>query len=264
MKSEYRLDKAKIQRAFAAAADSYDAAAALQRQVGLTLLRRFPLQPQPGVILDLGCGTGFLTRQMVVSFEHQPRLAMDIALPMLAASRQRNTGLSVQYLCADAEKMPFRAGCIQQVYSNLALQWCQLATVFADCRRLLAADGQLVFATFGPATLRELKAAWMAVDDFSHVNEFVGAVQIDACLRQAGFQQIACETVVYPVAYPSVMALMRELKGLGAHNVNTARNREMTTRKQMQKMIASYEAGMAGAEIIASYEIIYVRAGRQV
>ena len=261
MTAEFHLDKTKIRQAFACAAESYDGAAALQRQVGLTLLDKFPLQQQSGMIMDLGSGTGFLSREMEVNLMDQPRLAVDIALPMLMVSRRLSPAMIVQYLCADAENLPFRAGCMQQIYSNLALQWCQaLPKVFTDCQRLLKKDGQMVFATFGPATLWELKAAWAQADDYQHVNEFFSAADICEFLQEAGFQQIEYETVVYPLVYSSVMALMRELKELGAHNVNAARNREMTTRRQLQKMMAAYESAMPGAEIIASYEIIYVRA----
>jgi malonyl-CoA O-methyltransferase len=261
MTAEFHLDKSKIKQAFASAAESYDGAAALQRQVGLTLLDKYPLQPQSGVIMDLGCGTGFLTREMEVNLMDQPRLAVDIALPMLQVSRRRSPAMTVQYLCADAENLPFKTGCIQQIYSNLALQWCQaLPTVFLDCRRLLKKSGQLVFATFGPTTLQELKTAWAQVDAYPHVNAFFAAEQVSGFLQQAGFQRIDMETVVYRLDYPSVMAVMLELKELGAHNVNAARNRDMTTRRQLQDMIAAYEAAMPDAGIVASYEIIYVRA----
>jgi len=54
--------------------------------------------------------------------------------------------------------------------------------------------------------------------------------------------------------------LMHELKDLGAHNVSDARNRRPTTRSQLQRMIRRYENSMVGGEVVASYEIIVVRA----
>lgn len=261
MTADCRLDKSKIKRSFAAAADSYDDLAALQRQVGLALLEKYPLESSAGVILDVGCGTGFLSRQLPVDFSCQQLLGLDIALPMLRAGRQKNADLQGQYVCADAEKLPFSAHSVRQIYSNLALQWCQdLPAVFADCRRMLNAGGQFAFATFGPETLRELKAAWAEVDGFAHVNEFYGAEQINRFLRDAGFQAVFGDSALYRSRYPSVMALMRELKGIGAHNVNLARNRQPTTRRQLQKMIGCYESQMAGPEVFATYEIIFVRA----
>jgi malonyl-CoA O-methyltransferase len=255
------LDKTKIRHSFAAAAESYDAAALLQRQVGLALLQKFPLQSAPGWVLDVGCGTGFLTRRLAFNSFSQPCLALDIALPMLQASRRNNGAVPVEYVCADAEKLPFADQSLQQVYSNLALQWCQnLPALFADVRRLLKPDGQLVFSTFGPATLHELKAAWSGVDDFAHVNDFYSVEEIRGFLQAAGLGRIEMDAAMYRLSYPAVLALMRELKDLGAHNVSLARNRRLTTRSQLQQMIRQYEKNMINGEISASYEIIFVRA----
>ncbi len=255
------LDKAGVRRSFAAAAGSYDSAAMLQRRVATSLLQKFPLQPAPGRVLDLGCGTGFLTRQLMADRLAQPMLALDIAAPMLQVARINNQKLPAAYICADAENMPFIGNSVRQIYSNLALQWCQnLSAVFADARRILASGGQLVFSTFGPATLTELKAAWAAVDDFAHVNDFYGLEQISEFLQVSGLAAVDLESKIYRLQYPSVLALMRELKDLGAHNVSQARKRRPTTRRQLQQMIGHYESGAGGERITASYEILFVRA----
>jgi malonyl-CoA O-methyltransferase len=247
MNTGYRLDKNKIKRSFASAVNSYDAAAALQRHVGDVLLEKFPPISCSGPILDLGCGTGYLTRRIAAGMPATEILALDIALPMLITSRQKNGFTAIKYVCADAEKLPVLPRSCRQIYSNLALQWCQnLPAVFSDCWRILKEDGQLVFTTFGPATLQELKAAWATIDDYPHVNEFYAVQAIRDFLRQAGFNAMTVESGVYQLSYPSVMALMQELKQLGAHNVNLGRTRNITTRKQLQRMIANYEAAMLG------------------
>lgn len=262
MSHQGQLDKAKIKQSFAAAAASYDVVAALQRQVGLDLLKRFPVQAEAGLVMDLGAGTGFLTRALPVA-DYQSLLAVDIALPMLLNSRQKNQVLDVDYLCADAEKLPLATASVRQIYSNLALQWCEnLFSVFSGCHRILFPDGQLVFATFGPATLKELKVAWGKVDDFAHVNQFYSSQQIEGFLYQAGFSALSLESVLYQTRYDSVLDLMHELKALGAHNVSQARNRKPTTRHQLQQMIKHYQNAMVDDQIIASYEIIFVRAER--
>lgn len=260
MTAQLRLDKQKIRRSFAAAAGRYDDFASLQREVGTALLEMFPPESSSGAMLDIGCGTGFLTRQLAAR-HRGGLLAMDIAMPMLEFCRQKNAAFPVDYLCADAEKLPFAAHGFGQIYSNLAFQWCQdLSAVFADCKRILAVGGQLAFATFGPATLRELKTAWAAVDAYPHVNEFYGIDAIERFLRQAGFSSIYGETALYQSRYKSVTSLMRELKGIGAHNVQLGRNKKPTTRRQLQRMIESYPLGNIGGEVLASYEIIFIRA----
>ena len=260
MKAQLHLDKRKIRRSFAAAAGRYDDFASLQRKVGMALLEMFPPEPSTGSTLDIGCGTGFFTRELARR-NNGHLLAMDIAMPMLEFCRQKNAAFSVDYLCADAEKLPFAAHGFEWIYSNLAFQWCQdLSAVFADCKRILAMGGQLAFATFGPATLRELKTAWAAVDAYPHVNEFYGVDAIVGFLRQAGFSSICRETVLYQSRYESVQSLMHELKAIGAHNVILERNRKPTTRRQLQRMIESYPLGNIGEEVLASYEIIFIRA----
>ncbi len=255
------LDKAKVRRSFGAAALSYDGLAELQRRVALELLNRFPPLEEDGVLLDVGCGTGFLSKRLAGRAASHLLVALDLALPMLQASRRNYPGMAAHYLCADAERLPFAAQSVSQIYSNLALQWMQdLPATLDEFRRALGPKGRLVFATFGPATLHELKSAWAAVDSYTHVNSFHDIAAIRRFLRAAEFRNICAESVIYQTGYPSVQDLMRELKGIGAHNVNHGRNRKLTTRTQLQRMIASYQKQVQGAEIIASYEIIFVKA----
>jgi malonyl-CoA O-methyltransferase len=262
MMPECLLDKGKIKQAFTEAAQRYDAFAGLQRQVGDTLLKKYPLQTQSGMVMDLGCGTGYLSQKMAAQSAKHSLLAVDIALPMLQACRQKNKISPVAYVCADAESLAFSAQSMQQIYSNLAVQWCQnLDAVFAHCQRILKPDGQLVFSTFGPATLQELKTAWAAVDDYAHVNSFYCPLQIVEFLQVSGFVSIDYECINYQSVYPSVLALMQELKAIGAHNVNSGRNRRPTSRSQLQQMVASYESTMMADTVLATYQIIFVRAG---
>lgn len=261
MTGEVYLDKAKIRHSFAAAAQTYDGLASLQRRVGMELLCRFPQNMSAGVILDLGCGTGFISHQLSTAFSGKQMIALDIALPMLQTSRRKYPAMPVKYLCADAEKLPIASNSIDQIYSNLALQWAQdLPATCVDFKRVLKKQGQLVFATFGPDTLRELKSAWAKVDDFMHVNIFHSLDQVHDFLQVAGFKQISLETKLYQSAYPDVESLMRELKGIGAHNVNRQRNPKPTTKLQLKSMIRHYPVEKAGQGIVASYEIIFVKA----
>lgn len=261
MTMELCLDKAKVRCSFAAAAQSYDGMAELQRRVGLELLRRFPVDPRPGVLLDIGCGTGFLTQLLAASSSEYRLIALDLALPMLQISRSKYPAMEASYLCADAERLPLAPGSVDRIYSNLALQWAQnLGGTLAGFKSVLKPGGQLVFATFGPATLCELRAAWAAVDDYTHVNDFHSVEDIEGFLNSAGLKVAVVDSVLYQSHYPSVQALMRELKGIGAHNVNHGRNRKPTTKAQLQNMIDHYPSKMAGSDIVASYDIIFVKA----
>lgn len=261
MQALTELDKRRIRQSFSAASGSYDGLAELQRHVALELSGKMARGRRWETIVDIGCGTGFFTRHAVSRCECVKLLAMDIALPMLQTARRNSFGKNLAYLCGDAEQLPLAAESIDKIVSNLALQWCQaLPAVFADFRRALKPGGQLAFSTFGPATLQELKAAWAVVDDYTHVNTFYSLGQIEQFLKGAGFEVVLAESNLRQSYYSSVMDLMKELKGIGAHNVTAGRNRQLTTRSQLQRMMEAYPLEEEGQRISASYEILYIAA----
>ena len=254
------LDKAGIKRSFAAASDTYDRVAELQRTVGRELLQAIDTTHLKGTLLDLGCGTGFLTGELLARSRYETMIALDIALPMLQATQGKLADKpNMGYVCADAEHLPLGGQCIDAVLSNLALQWCRnLDAVFTDIKRVLKPEGQLVFSTFGPQTLHELKSAWATVDQYSHVNEFYSEAQLKNFLLQAGFKNSQVKSTVYISRYQSVWTLMQELKHLGAQHVVAGRNKKITTKIAMQKMIAAYEKHKVSDQIPATFEVISV------
>lgn len=254
------LDKANIKQSFAAASVTYDNVAALQRTVGKALLGTIDIESLTGILLDLGCGTGFLTAELLI--HTQPVIALDIALPMLQVTRTKLADTpNVSYVCADAEQLPLAGQLVDSVFSNLALQWCvNLEAVFADIKRVLKPGGQLVFSIFGPQTLQELKAAWAEVDDYNHVNDFYSEQQLRCFLHLSGYTEITVETKLYISSYDSVLALMQELKHIGAHNMIAGRNKSITTKTQMQRMITAYEQHRTGDLIPATFEVMMVTA----
>jgi len=260
MSAVLTIDKNKVRQSFASAANSYDELASLQRNVGLKLMQYFSEISSADHVLDIGCGTGFLTQQLVKQTGIKQITALDIAYSMVQRTRSKLQHIeNVHYLCADAEYIPVMNDSVDSIISNLALQWCQnLTAVFRGFNSALKAEGQLLFSTFGPQTLWELKKAWSEVDDYSHVNEFYSAPELEMFLQQAGFKNIRCESLNYQSEYQTVKELMRELKGIGAHNVLSRRNRKTTSKTSMQRMISAYEKHKLNGMIPATYEIIFV------
>ncbi len=261
MLAEARLDKVNIKTSFSKAANSYDSVATLQRSIGKDLLATVHTKSLEGTVLDLGCGTGFLTGELLKLATYQQLIALDLALPMLEITQEKYAQLpNLAYICADAEYLPLLDNLITIVFSNVALQWCQnLPAVFNEIRRILISNGTLMFSTFGSQTLHELKTAWAGVDNFKHVNEFYNAIEIENFLLAAGYKQVQISVTNYPQEYVSVMDLMRELKGIGAHNVMAGRSHTMTGKSKMQRMINNYASANKNS-ITATFEVIKVLA----
>jgi malonyl-CoA O-methyltransferase len=254
--------KTKIKQAFSRAAASYDSVAYLQRNVAESLLKLIAQQNLTGVVVDLGCGTGFLTHAIATTpnSKLEQLIAMDIAQSMLYTSRAKLSDVAdkLYYVCADAENLPFSSQSLDGVVSNLALQWCMpLNAALADLQRVLKANSPLIFSTFGTHTLCELKSAWASVDNAAHVNEFYSPAQLQLLLEQAGFSDIQINSQNYYSHYDSVLSLMRELKQLGAHSVLSGQSRQPTTRTALNKMQANYPHA-DNLHITATFEIITV------
>ena len=96
-----------------------------------------------------------------------------------------------------------------------------------------------------------------AVDDLPHVNDYPDMHDIGDELLAAGFREPVMDTERLTLEYPDVMSLMRELKGLGAHNVASQRLHGLTGKSSLDKMLQAYEAFRREDRYPASFEVIY-------
>lgn len=257
----YALDKQAIAKSFSAAAQTYDANAVLQAEVGLRLLERLDyIKVQPETILDIGCGTGVLTRALQKRFPKARVCGVDLAYGMAHYARQQRGWFAREnYVNADMESLPFAAHSVDMIVSNLALQWLDnLDAACAEFQRVLRPGGVILFASFGPDTLYELRHAWATVDDHIHVNRFMDMHDVGDALVRAHLADpvMDCENIV--LTYKDAAMLLRELKAIGAHNINAGRSHHLTTPHELKKMLAAYaQFKLDDGMLPATYEVIY-------
>ena len=258
-------EKRAVRRSFERAAPTYDRHNVLQCEIGLRLLKHLdPSRLDPKTIVDVGCGTGLFFEQLRARFPGRAMVGVDIALPMLTMAAGRTPwwkkamrAAAPALVAADAERLPLAAGCADFVFSNLALQWCRPEAVFAEASRILRPGGLFLFSSFGPDTLKELRASFAAVDGYEHVNTFVDMHDLGDALVHAGLADPVMEMEMITLEYACVEAIARDLKAIGARNSLPGRPRGLSSRQRWREVIANYEKHRRGGILPASYEVIY-------
>jgi len=250
-----------VRLGFERAAGDYDRVAVLQREVGARLLERLDLLRafRPRRVADLGAGTGRAAAALAARYRGALVVALDWSGAMLARARRRGPWWRrPRCVCADLERLPFADASVDLVFSNLALQWCPAPdAAFAEFRRVLAPGGTVLFSTFGPDTLRELRAAWRGVDGREHVNPFLDLHDLGDALVRAGLAEPVMDAERLTLTYTRVEDLLRDLKGLGSRAVDEGRPRGLTTRARLAAMARAYESMRSGGRLPASFEVVY-------
>lgn len=197
-------------------AEGYEAAAATQAIVAARLATTILGQEFPSVprILEIGCGTGLLTRTLREAFPVSPLLATDIAPAMVARCRVRTADGALRFLVMDAERPCLRPG-FDLVASSLAAQWFEdLPATVQALSGLLAPRGLLALTTLADGTFREWAEA--------HAREGL-APATPVYPSRDGLAALACEDCdvevsIAPVVEPHAdgRAFLRSLREIGA------------------------------------------------
>ena len=263
--SPLRPNKQQMRAAFEQSAEHYDAVAILQREVADRLLERLDLlKMTPQTILDLGSGTGYCTTALAERYPKSRLTTLDLAHAMTSKTRANFSKWSRfrrghQFVCGDAETLPFADNSFEMIFSNLTIQWCDdLEQTFSEMKRVLKPGGVLLYTTLGPDTLKELRASWAAVDEQVHVNTFLDMHDVGDAMMRARLAEPVMDMEHLTMTYEDAMTLMRDLKTLGAHNVNPGRSHGLTAPKKVKAVIQAYEQFRSTDNLLpASYEVVY-------
>jgi len=261
------IDKRAVRRSFEQAAAHYDAAAVLQHEICARMLERLDLvRHAPSAILDAGSGTGNAIPSLLERYPGAPVIALDLAHTMLERARSRLKwwqslpGLRppLEAVCADLERLPLCAESVGFIWSNLALQWVgDLSRALTEMHRVLAPGGLLMFSTFGPDTLKELRQAYAGIDGHTHVSRFTDMHDIGDMLVAAGYGDPVMDMEQVTLTYADVRTLMRDLKAIGAHNATRGRPPALSAKSLLRNVERNYEAHRRDGKLPATFEVVY-------
>jgi malonyl-CoA O-methyltransferase len=250
-----------IKRSFNRAATTYNQFAELQRIVATRIIERLDLiRIQPKNILDIGAGTGFATSILADRYPEANVFPVDIAHSMLKELNTHKKGRSnIVSVNANALYLPFPTHSIDFIFSSFTLHWISdFNQLFSEWQRVLKPGGLVMFSILGVDTLKELRESFTMTDDYAHVHAFYDLHDVGDALLQHQFLDPVMDVEYFTLNFTDVYQLMRELKGIGGHNIAEARRSGLMGKSKLQTMMKHYEKFRdQNGRIPATYEVIY-------
>lgn len=217
--------------------------------------RRFPLAA------NIGAHHGLISQRLAGVGGIERIVDVERSLRLLRGCR----GLRV---AADEEALPFADASLDLVVSGLALHLVNdLPGALVQIKRALKPDGLLLAALLGGGTLNELRHSWLAAEAevtggaSPRVAPFADVRDLGALLQRAGFALPVVNSEIVTVTYASPLALMQEVRAMGASNMLLARRRHPVTRRLLMRAAEIYAErfGSAG-RVAATFEILTLTA----
>ncbi|WP_455577365.1 malonyl-ACP O-methyltransferase BioC [Anaerosinus sp.] len=257
------LNKNIITKHFSKAAKEYDEYAKVQKKMAL-VLNDLLEEKSNYEILEIGCGTGYLTKILADKFPDANILATDISPDMLESAKYKLSNYqNITYAILDGEKISTDKK-YDLIISNAVFQWFsdynQTFQRFFEC---LNPNGYLIYSTFGPKTFIELsqsftyayqknqiKQNYIIGPSFSKMNELINIS------TSIGFISTHQEKF-YTEYFPSPKDFLRSIKKIGANNSSQA-DHVLVNKKVMTDMLTYYEDTFSkDDQVYTTYHAIY-------
>src|SRR5690606_12859692 len=268
----FALDRHLLRRRFERAAATCDSVDLLAREIARRMDERLDyIRVTPRRVLDLGCGTGADLPRLAERFPDATLIAADFSPAMVAGAGARirparSGGLlrrllsgapaALPHLVAQSDALPLARASLGLVWSNLMLPALDdpLPT-FREIHRTLEVDGLLMFSTFGPDTLRELRAA-LPDRRGERVHRFIDMHDIGDALVQAGYHDPVMDMEIVTLTYPDLATLLQDLRRSGGANAATSRPRGLSGRQEWAAARAAYQRLRRAGRLPATFELI--------
>lgn len=178
-------------------------------------------------------------------------IALDFALPMLPRQGllRRLLRSRLHSVCADLERLPLADGSVDLLWSNMALHWLgDPLAAFKEFRRVLSANGLLMFSTLGPDSLKELRGAAGA----SRVHGFIDMHDLGDMLLAAGLSAPVMDMELLTLEYPDADSVLSDLRASGQTSARLDRARGLAGKEFVRRL----RRGL-GDKPRSTFEVVY-------
>ncbi|QDE31659.1 MULTISPECIES: methyltransferase domain-containing protein [Shewanella] len=245
-----------VANTFSIAAAQYKQHDVLQRISAKQLLQQANLC---GTLLDVGAGPGTCFK----AFERVNQIvAVDISHGMLTQLVQQHPDYLP--LCTDAQALGLQSDSIDNIYSNLALQWCQtLPKAFAEFHRVLRSGGECYLSVVVDGSLAELESLGFHVNQFDSVSTLKTAFNVSQ-VTPDDWHSVDIKVESIKVYFDDLRSLLYSIKGVGASfdQHGAGKQRHALTKRQWQQRVALAESLRTDKGLPLTYQIAYIHAKR--
>ena len=248
-----------IQKSFSQAAGHYDEHSGFHQRFARQMIEESSaFHSQTKSILDIGCGTGYLSALAKENFAGAQVAGLDFSSGMIVQAQAKHQG--IDFVLADARQMPFSDASFDLIFSNFAFQWLpDLAEGFREARRVLTDNGGMYVNLFGVKTCEELfhslEQTGFQGDD---LNRFAAGSEIIEQLGQAGFGNSQVQPEIIKLPFKDLWQLLSWLKALGANKLSPT---TFFGPKMLQQANAYCQNNFSdGENILISFDVIKIQA----
>lgn len=250
------MDKELIVRRFSRAVESYNREAVVQKQIACRMAekleRRVPCSCDR--VLEIGSGTGFLTRRLVDLFHPRTLILNDICSDMSRCVSDLLQGGQASFICGDAERISFPKE-LDLIASCSVLQWFSSpGRFFERCHVWLAEQGCLAFTTFGKNNLKEVTAVTGGGLEYCTMDELKALL----CSR---YEIMEAEEEQIRLTFHTPLDVLYHLKHTGV----TALRQQTWTKGDLQHFCDQYVHlfGVNG-QVPLTYHPVYILAKKRI
>lgn len=229
-----RIHRERVRRAFGRAAATFATHDFLYREMARRMDERLDVvRITPQRILDAGCGLGADRGALQKRYPEAAWIGLDQSEPMLRRGRDTDQaargflnrlmrvigrGAQNSAIVARMEALPVAGQSIDLIWSNAALHWLNdIPAALKEFNRVLKVGGVLMFSTFGPDTLKELRQAVRARGDApQQINQFTDMHDIGDMLVHGGFADPVMDMETLTLTYADPWQALRELQRAGS------------------------------------------------
>ena len=259
----FPLDRNQVRQQFDRAAGTYDDVAELQRTMANQLIDLMIAEPairSASRIVDLGCGTGYALSKIASRFS-VPLMGVDLSAQMLARASDRVP--QADFIHADLHALPFGDTSLDCLFSNAAVQWCELDSVSDEFRRVLASGGQFFISTFLKTTLQQFTSAFESVGLSDPVHPMRTRQEMEAAIAKAGLKINIAQQQSNNLEYADTDSMFAAVRKLGASNAMRRRSRQPMNRDAYRRLRGVFDSRLAAdGRLTLTFETLLISGQR--